>query len=534
MALEAEIEVRPERPVLGDSFEIVVTVRSPEEGTPTVTFDPPRGLEVLGSSHGTVVEARYARGRFTRSVDHVFTHRVRALRAGTFLVTGVEAELGGRRARARNTSVRVLREARRPRRFFVRAEVSKERVYMGEGVDLAYHLYVKGDMGPVGLVGFERFPSLNNFIKRSVDIDPKGFETVDHQGMLYRRSRIYGVRIYPGKAGKIVIDPVRVKLSVPMGGGGPFGFGLSATKTVSVSSPRVEVLAMPLPSEGVPANFTGLVGEHGMAFSLNKERYVVGEVVEGRLEVEGEGLLETFEPPPLYEHGSLERFDTKSEVVETGPGRARKVFEHTFIPRAGLEVPARGMALSFFDPVAGRYYEKELELPALAASGEPPGGGGDGSSAAAASGPGGPGGADGAPPAPAPSVVGPMALDGGRLAAFVGVDAANAVLGLLAVAALLSSADLRRRSPGRRALLARKVREIRRRGATYGNLYDLLSTYHGKELPAGEIIERSPLGGEAKAYLRDLLDRVGRREFSGKGGGRPVAVEARHFKEFLS
>ena len=79
-----------------------------------------------------------------------------------------------------------------------------------------------------------------------------------------------------------------------------FGFGNQRFKNKDLSSPMVEIEVLPLPTEGVPSSFTGLVGEHEFNLSVPKTKYLVNEPIEIKLEVKGKGALENLDAPAIF------------------------------------------------------------------------------------------------------------------------------------------------------------------------------------------------------------------------------------------
>ena len=335
-------------------------------------------------------------------------------------------------------------------------------------------------------------------------------ETINHRGEVYNRHLIYSARLYPEKLGRLFIDSIKMKLQIPYRRNA--FFGLSESRTATVISPKVEINVRPLPSEGVPKNFSGLVGIHEMVFTLNKSKFLTNEVVEGKLEITGGGLLEDFEPPALYTHDALEKFDTKSEIIKMGE-TARKIFDYTFIPRSSFTIKDRTYSLSFFNPEQEAYYEKTFELPALVVAGggreaqeenrpkaieSDPTDGNDAISQDFDHG---------------PTIVGPLDLDE-AFPIMKNIKAVNLILAVIIFILLSFSVEFKFSPPGRKKILLRKIRQIQNEGITYRNFYDLLCTYYGKELSAGEIIQKSPIKAESKKYFKDILDKLGGHEYS--------------------
>ena len=347
-------------------------------------------------------------------------------------------------------------------------------------------------------------------------------EAVNHRGETYYRQSMYKVRVYPSKTGRLFIDPVKVKLAVPFQNRNYFGF--NPVKTTTVTGDKVPVLVMPLPAEGVPTNFTGLVGEHELNFKLGKRKFIVNEIVEGQLEITGQGLLEDFEPAALYQHAGLENFDTRSETIEIDTNTAKKRFDYTFIPRTNLSLEARTVAFGFFNPDTGQYYERSLELPEISATGDSS----QGQLVASSQ----------EPMANETTIINDLSLMGPvdlneTLLTVKNIRYVNLVFSIIIVVILAFSINIRAMGKTRKRMLLGKIKAIKRQGITYSNFYDLLVAYYGKELQAEEMIDKSSLSTEAKKYFKRILDNIGHHEFSGRGGEKGIDIKYKYFKEFL-
>ena len=159
----------------------------------------------------------------------------------------------------------------------------------------------------------KEFPKLNKFIKRFHHINSP-VEMVQYKGQVLKRILAYSARLYPEKVGPAVLDPMKISIQIIESDYGGFGFGSQRYKNKDLSSPRVEVEVLPLPSEGVPASFTGLVGEHEFNLSVPKSKYLINEPIEIKLEVKGKGAVENYDAPTIFSDNNLEQFDTNTAI----------------------------------------------------------------------------------------------------------------------------------------------------------------------------------------------------------------------------
>ncbi len=377
-AEEVDVEVSPPEPLMNESFFLTFKVKTTGNVEPYISFSP-IGATVQGKrEQGVSISTTVINGKFTTTREQNYVYELVAERAGQVTIKNIKVEIGGKTTNVKDVHVNVLAQARKVPDVFVEAQASKTKVYLGEGLDVNYYLFLKTSLTSYDV---KEFPKLNKFIKRFHHINTPP-ETVQYKGQVFKRFFLYSARLFPEKVGNAVLDPMSVTVQVvesdynnPFGG---FGMGSQRIKTKDLSSQRIEVEILPLPAENVPPGFTGMVGEHEFTLSIPKNKFLVNEPIEFKLEVKGKGALENMDAPIIYSDNNLEQFDTKSEVTEIGTNAAKKVFEYTLLARGPLNIKARDLPLSYFDPASGRYVEKKITIPAIEVGGVAAAGSGQG------------------------------------------------------------------------------------------------------------------------------------------------------------
>ena len=364
------VTVEPANPVINESFNLIFEIESTEKSDAEIFFDPSRA-KILSKKYGNVsVNATVINGKVSvrRSMTHVYT--LETDRPGLLIFKNIRAKLGRKVLKHSNVRVTVGRgERRRSQNIFLLAIPSKTSLYLGEGLNVRYYLYYRV---PLVEQVTEFFPKLNGFFKRTPTNITSQEQTVEYQGRVYKRVMLYSYRLYPEKTGALKIDPFGVEVGYlhsrnRRGSFWRLGGGVKRTKKVRSKSVVVNVL--PLPAENVPNNFLGLIGDHSFKITANKERFLVNEVVEVRLEVVGSGALEQLVAPKIYEHDQLESFDVKSSLVEISEEQAKKTFDYTFLTRGHLNIAPRDLKVHLFDPEKDQYFEKIISIPGISVLG---------------------------------------------------------------------------------------------------------------------------------------------------------------------
>ncbi len=555
-AAEVDVEVSPPEPLMNESFFVTFKVKTTGNVEPYISFTPV-GATVQGKrEQGVSISTTVINGKFTTTREQNYVYELIAERAGQVTIKNIKIEIDGKITNVKDVHANVLSQARRVPDVFVEAQASKTKIYLGEGIDVNYYLFLKTTLTSYDV---KEFPKLNKFIKRFHHINTPP-EMVQYKGQVFKRFFLYSARLFPEKVGPAVLDPMTVTLQVvesdyssPFGG---FGMGSQRVKNKELSSQRIEVEVLPLPSENVPPGFTGMVGEHDFTLSIPKNKYLVNEPIEIKLEAKGKGALENMDAPTIYSDNNLEQFDTKSEVSEIGTQSAKKVFEYTLLARGPLSIKQRELSLAYFDPATGRYVEKKLTIPPLEVSGV----------ATQATGGGSPQaqpknkeqreseGEDFLSKLFSSSSSGkkidknPIGLVGPNLKGEVHwferwVDLINMAIVLMILGVLANWYFLTRNTAvttsGSAYEIKKDIAHMKSKGLNYSDLYKVVAALDTQNrmssggVSINQIIDESSLSIEAKSYFRQTLQVCEEKNFGLNKQDRKIAFENKHFKELL-
>jgi len=528
---DIRVEISTQKPAVGESFYLDFIISADSENEPYISFSS-GGAEVLGKRyHGQSISSTIINGRISVRRERTIRYELVANRPGKLRLTNIKIDLGGVVQKVNNVNLLVLSKPVESPKIFVLAIPTKKTVYLGEGFNVHYYLYYRV---PVGAQELQQFPKLNGFIKRfhMPNVTP---ERATYDGKVYTRSLKYTARVYPQKVGTLKIDTLRMNVHWSSGRGNPFSlFGMgNRLRKSNVGSEPIKIEVLPLPTEGLPSHFTGLVGEHKFTLENSREKHLVNEAIETRLIVEGPGALEKFEAPVLYRHKELEQFDTNTSFEEIGRLEARKTFDYTYLGRGQVEIEKRSLKLSWFDPSTRSYKTSEVLIPPLSVSGV-------GSQTRVSSG---------------PVIIStkesknetaekkytsllapifkPMIFDNISLE-----QVFNILMILINLILLVLILPFKFGSGQRERTFIAACRELRSGMPTYSNVHKILA--HLTEGPIGskgntmgELIDTSHMSEEAKTYFRELV-RQGERTSYDMGGRKETFVYKNdYFKELL-
>ena len=519
-----EATLSPAEVVLGDSLTVTVKVTHEAGGDPFVSFIPVNA-EVIGKSESVSTRAFLQGGKLVQERVSTKTYELQPVKLGYVHVREIKVDVEGSVIRHRSLRAKVVKTAKKAKDFFLKAEVSKEEVFVGEAVDVNYYLYFKRE---TTMHVIKKFPLLKDFLKR-FEIPRAQRERVNVGGELYYRQLMYKARAYPQKSGEVKIDSLTLEFKYAdynrrsrdiFGMSMQFASGRYRDRTLR--SPIEKLKVLPLPVEGIPSSFTGLVGKHNFNLTIPNTKVIVNDALEARLEVTGEGALEKFDPVRLFDETNFESFDPKTEVAEISALETKKIIDYTFLAKKSGKVEKRIVELSYFDPVTREYVVKELQIPQINIFGS-------GSKSetltsspksisnnTSANGPISEG-------AESLKLIGPIYDN--QKSHFFNLNTLNYILGFLMLIIIIF--------PGLKEILfaKRKISTLSKKNLDYKGIHDYLVAYFPEAASLRDRIDDSPLPPATKLYFKDLLTKAERNEF--KNEKNSLKYDKKHIKEAI-
>jgi hypothetical protein len=151
--------------------------------------------------------------------------------------------------------------------------------------------------------------------------------------------------------------------------GAPFGGSMFAeTRTEVLASNALSVEIRPLPTQGRPAGFDGLVGSLEVQAELAEDQVRVGDSVTLTITVRGDGVLAGIELPPAQDTEQLRAYDDEPEVlagVVGGAFRSRATLRRALVPTKEGTIQLPPVTLHWFDPAQERYVSWSLPIQEL-------------------------------------------------------------------------------------------------------------------------------------------------------------------------
>ncbi len=354
---------------LGESARLGITVEGADDVAPP-TIPPIDGVTVsyLGPTVSTVQSTSIVNGRrvVQNQMTTTFQYALTPSREGQIVVPPVRVDVGGQVY----TTQEIRLHARVPGKseyVRLRASVDNRTPFVGQPVRLRLTVYLaRQASAPV----FDVPGVADRFDVYSSDRrDPRAGETwlevLGRPGLAVRGSgTIDGVDyttftvervLVPRVAGEVTIGPISMSCQLDERVSRSF-FERSSSRPVRAEAEAITLNVRPLPQEGRPAGFSGLVGPVSITAEASATEANVGDPITLTVAVAIAEPLERVPDLLASDRGVLgDAFRLAGESAPAQRGNGRVVFRQSIRPTSGdvREIPS--IELAYFDPSSGTY-----------------------------------------------------------------------------------------------------------------------------------------------------------------------------------
>jgi hypothetical protein len=246
--------------------------------------------------------------------------------------------------------------------------VSSNRIYQNQPVLLTYKIYTRVNVSQYSLINA---PDTAGFWSENLLKNQQQAETSQQilNGQQYTVAAIWKQVMFPTTPGKRTINPMEIECQVRVRGSrrsvfddffsDPFSsdfFGRSVPYVIR--SKPIEFNILPLPEEGKPINFTGIVGEFELSGGVDNTQVKTNDVVNYIIKVSGSGNLRAVNPPQLVLSPGIESYEPEiSENFRAGVNglTGSKSFKYLLVPRTPGEKTIQEVKFTFFNPDSKSY-----------------------------------------------------------------------------------------------------------------------------------------------------------------------------------
>ena len=366
---------------VGEQFKLEYTLNKEGDNLKVPTLE---GFDLLmGPSVGQSFYSSNINGKMTQNVTFSYTYILEGTKKGTFQIPGATVIIDGKEYTSNALKIEVVEGSRnsngnqaatnRPvqpdanatvndNNLFVKVEVSRRSLYMGESLMATIKVYTKVDLVNLGRT---KFPDFNGFLAEEVPT-PQRIELVREavDGQIYNVGTIRKVLLYPQHTGEITIEPFELECIVRQrlaNGGRSFFdefFGNYKDVRAMRRSKPVTIQVKELPQLGKPAGFGGTVGNVTMATSLSADTVNANDAITYKVTFRGTGNLKLLKAPTINFPLDFEVYDPKESrdlnITENGTTGSVS-FEYLIIPRYSGDYKIPAIRFSYFDSQSNTY-----------------------------------------------------------------------------------------------------------------------------------------------------------------------------------
>ncbi|MFO7890715.1 MAG: BatD family protein [bacterium] len=331
----------------------------------------------LGSS--TSQNIQFINGKM--SASKTISYHYQATKVGTFTIGGITVRAGNKEYTTKPIEITVIKSAQQSaaskrnedsavsqtngsldENLFILAVPDKNTVYNNEPVIITYKIYTRVNVSSFGL---EKAPSTKGFLKEDFDIGRRPQTSKEmYKDKQYTVAEIQKMSLYPLSAGRKTIDPLVVNCQVKVQRNrrdifddffsDPFG----RTVNKVITSNAVIINVLPLPEQGKPEGFTGIVGNFSISSDVSKKYLTTDDAVTFTVRIAGEGHIGSLSEPELNFPDVFETYDPEiSKSIDRKGGRitGSKIFKYVLVPRKTGTFRIGSITYPIFNPRTKSY-----------------------------------------------------------------------------------------------------------------------------------------------------------------------------------
>lgn len=376
LAQSISLEVSHDEVEVGESFMVNITVSGKPDDLVLPAF---KAFDILQT--GTSSNVQMYNGRVSRSTTYSYT--LRALSPGVYELPPASMKINGKSVKSPVASIKV-RDSRNGSsaggassgaipevmkgswkdNIIAIAEADKLKAYVGEQITLTYKLLMRINYKSMDV---DKAPVFKGFLAEELEIpEDQSVSEMTYKGQRYvsqafRRTALFGT--YPGN---FTIDPLYLKGVILIPEQYPF-MGSNAImnpKAILLPTNKVNIQLLPLPEQGKPENFSGLVGKFDAVREVQQLNIAQGQAITLKYTIAGRGNLKATTFPDFRYPDEVEAFEPESEftskVYDDHALGGMRVFKQSLVFDQPGTYTIPEYTFSYFDPQTAQYVTQQL------------------------------------------------------------------------------------------------------------------------------------------------------------------------------
>jgi hypothetical protein len=344
----------------GVSSTLVVSMQN-AQGAETVTIEGLENFDVLSQSQST--STNIVNGSTTYQTDLHIT--IMPKTTGQFTLkaniryNGQAYETNALEVTVRESSATDDGAAQD---IFVTTILSKADPYLGEKVIISYELY---SLYYIENFGFTDNTTINGMIAKDIPADQLNAEYIYLDGVRYAKYEIKQLMLDPIKSGPQTIPSFNLQVNIitEESSGGIFGGFLNSSRPVYLQTEAKELLVKPLPAEGRPKDFSGIVGELQLHGNYSREQVNYGDSLSLQIIASGNCNLDGLKKAINGEVPGFAVYETTKNTTESVIDNAyyvQREFEAILVPEKNGVIDIAPISISYFNPASKKYERAQI------------------------------------------------------------------------------------------------------------------------------------------------------------------------------
>jgi len=356
--VSAQVDTRKDIYV-GENFAYYVVIADSDKPG-QVDLEPLRQYDPQSTGNRRQSSTNIINNKVTTTTTMIMTYSLRAGEAGPIQIPSLSVVAEGKTYRTNPVIVNII-EPSTTDQLDIEVALSEDQCFVGQPVLLTIKFYysanIKNPQFNIPVLSSDAFyfenPDVLNQQEQEYNLGNGATALVSqlqeaHNG---KQSNVVLLRkiIIPRSAGSMQIDPTTVTADVAVARTNSF-FSQFRYKRFMVKSEPAELTVLPLPDEGKPAQFYGLVGQYTIEASATPTEVSVGDPITLTIKIGGGSYLKSIRWPALEKVPELAaNFKIPSEKASPTIADGFKIFTQTIRVNNDNVTEIPSIPLAYFD-----------------------------------------------------------------------------------------------------------------------------------------------------------------------------------------
>ena len=363
---------------VGEGFNFYIVIQG-SENAGNVDLQPLQQYNPQSAGNRKQSSINIINGKTTQSVTMVMTYTLTATRPGRLQIPSLTVEVDGKTYRTNPLSVNIIRPGTTDQ-LDLEVALSQQKCYVGQPVIMTVKFFISANIGDFQF-NIPVFSGDDFYIEEPDVSDPQaklyrlnaGTTVMVSQNRVVHNNKdsillSFSKVLIPKRSGTIAVEPSSVSAAVAIGRTrsrdlfDSFFGGQTQYRRFMVNSEPAELRVLPLPEEGKPAQFYGLVGQYTISASATPRKVNVGDPITLTIKISGGKYLKPVQWPDLEQLPAMTaNFKIPSQKASPAFENGFKIFTQTIRAKTDKVTEIPSIPLSYFDAGQGIYVTAQTE-----------------------------------------------------------------------------------------------------------------------------------------------------------------------------